>query len=97
MVKCVAKDGRAEELVELLGRMAAVASRDDGTELYVVHRARQDGNVVFIYELYRDKEALKLHQANAQLRDLGRGMAELTDSVEVLVGNVVAGDVSRRT
>ena len=86
-----AKEGRADETVALLGRIAEVASRDEGTEIYAVHRSRQDPNMIFVYELYRDKEALKRHQANEELRQLGAGLRELTESVDVVIGNWVAG------
>ena len=92
LVTIVAKDGRAGELADLLGKMAQLASLDDGTEIYAIHQSRQDANLFFIYELYRDKDSLKRHQANPQLRELGAGLAELTESVNVSLGNLVAGD-----
>jgi quinol monooxygenase YgiN len=97
IVTIVAKEGRADELVDLLGKMAHVASLDDGAEIYAVHRARPNANVFFIYELYRDKDSLKRHQANTELRELGARMADLTESVSVEVGNLVAGDRPARS
>jgi quinol monooxygenase YgiN len=96
-VTFVAKEGRGPELIELLGKMAAVASRDDGCEIYAVHQSRRDPNTIFVYELYRDKDALKRHQANGELRDLGSGLGALTESVDVVVGNLVAGDRAQRS
>jgi quinol monooxygenase YgiN len=97
VVTIVAKEGRADELAHLLAKMAQVASLDDGAEIYAVHRSRQDANSFFIYELYRDKDSLKRHQANEELRRLGAGMADLTDSVTVTIGNLLAGDRARRS
>ena|SRR5690349_6821504 len=97
VVTIVAREGRADELADLLAEMAQVASLDDGAEIYAVHRSRQDPTSFFIYELYRDKDSLKRHQANAGLRQLGARMAELTDSVTVVIGNLVAGDRARRS
>ena len=97
VVTIVARDGRADELADLLAKMAQVASLDDGAEIYAVHRSRQDTNSFFIYELYRDKDSLKRHQANAELRQLGVRMADLTDSVTVTIGNLVAGDRATRS
>ena len=97
LVTFVAKEGRVPELIELLGQMAAVAGRDDGCEIYAVHQSRQEPHRVFLYELYRDKDALKLHQANQELTALGSGLGELTESVEVVTGNLVAGDRAQRS
>ncbi len=38
MVTFVAKEGRLPDLIELLAKMAVVAGRDDGCEIYAVHR-----------------------------------------------------------
>jgi quinol monooxygenase YgiN len=92
MVTITAKEGREDELTQLLGEMAAVAKLDDGTEIYAVHRSRKDPRVHLIYELYRDKDALKRHQANPKLAELGSGLRELSDSTEVVLGNLVGGD-----
>jgi quinol monooxygenase YgiN len=92
LVMIVAKEGRADELVDLLGKMAQAAGRDEGTEIYAIHRSRQNENTFFIYELYRDKDSLKRHQANAELRELGARMGDLTESVNIEIGNLVAGD-----
>jgi quinol monooxygenase YgiN len=97
MVTFVAKEGCLSDLIELLGKMAAVAGRDDGCEIYAVHQSRRHPNIVFLYELYRDKDAMKLHQANQELKDLGSGLGDLTESVEIVTGNLVAGDRARRS
>jgi len=92
VVTIVAKDGKVDELIDLLSEMASVAATDDGSEIYAVHRSRRDANTIIVYELYRDKEALKRHQANEKLRELGAGLRELAESTEVVLGNLVAGD-----
>jgi quinol monooxygenase YgiN len=97
VVTIVAREGRSDELAALLAKMAEVASLDDGAEIYAVHRSRQDANTFFIYERYRDKDSLKRHQANAELRELGARMADLTDAVTVTTGNLVAGDRASRS
>lgn len=87
-----AKPGREEELQRVLTAMAEAARRDEGTEIYAVHRGRRDPSEFFIYELYRDREALRRHQANETLQALGQQLNEMTVSVDVLIGNLVAGD-----
>jgi quinol monooxygenase YgiN len=96
MVTMVAKPGRDEELLEVLTTMATIAAADEGTEVYAVHRVRNDPATFFIYELYRDKDALSLHRANTRLTDAAKPLSELTESVDVVVGNLVSGDRASR-
>ncbi len=91
VVKMVAKPGREDELLELLTAMAAIAVADDGTEVYAVHRGRAEPSTFFLYELYRDKDALARHRGNTRLTDAAKPLSELTESVEVITGNLVAG------
>lgn len=94
IVALVAKEGRENDLLELLRSMAVVAAGDNGTEIYAIHQNRQDARQVFLYERYRDKEAFKLHIGNEKLRALGAGLGELTDAIEIKVGNIVGGHYS---
>jgi quinol monooxygenase YgiN len=87
----VAKPGREDELSELLASMAAIAAADDGTEVYAVHRGRGVPTTFFIYELYRDRDALARHRGNTRLTDAAKPLSELAESVEVIAGNLVAG------
>lgn len=96
IVMMTAKEGREGDLLDLLTRMAAAAASDDGTEIYAVHQNRQDPRRFFLYELYRDRDAFKVHIASAALKELGAGLGDLTDSVDILTGNLVAGDRARR-
>ncbi len=96
IVKITAKEGRDDELLGVLASMARVAAGDDGTEIFAVHRSRTDTSVVFLYELYRDKEAFARHRANGDLAELGKKMAELAESIEIVSGNLVAGDRATR-
>lgn len=96
LVTFVAKQGAEAELAGLLTEMAGLAARDDGTEIYAVHQSRQDPRTVFVYELCRDKDALKLRQANEELNSLGSRLRDLTESVDVTIGNLVGGDRAAR-
>jgi quinol monooxygenase YgiN len=92
IVKMVATPGREDELLELLTSMAAIAVSDEGTEVYAVHRGRAEPSTFFLYELYRDKDALARHRNNTRLTDAARPLSDMTESVEVITGNLVAGD-----
>jgi quinol monooxygenase YgiN len=96
IVKISAKQGCEDELIDVLASMARVAARDDGTEIYAVHRSRTDATLLFLYELYRDKEAFARHRANDELAELGKTMADLVESVEIVSGKLVAGDRAAR-
>ena len=91
IVKMVAKPGREEELLELLTAMASIAATDDGTEVFAVHRGRAEPSMFFLYELYRDKDAFARHRGNTRLNDAVKPLSGLTESVEVIAGNLVAG------
>jgi quinol monooxygenase YgiN len=87
----VPKPGSEENLLALLEEMAAAAT-DDGTEVYSVSRTRKAPVRYYIYEVYRDREALAAHQANPALAEAGKRLRDLVESVDVLLGEHVAGD-----
>lgn len=97
IVTITAKDGRSDELLQLLEQMATEAAKDDGCEIYAVHRARSPSDTFFLYELYRDRDAFKQHQQNSKLRSLGAHLGELAESVVLTVGNLVGGDRATRS
>lgn len=90
-VRIVAKPGRASDLLDLLTRMAEVAARDEGTEIWAVHRGRRGSAEFFLYELFRDRRAFELHQRNDELNSLGRQLGELADELVVTSGRLVGG------
>jgi quinol monooxygenase YgiN len=90
-VRLVAKPGRAGDLHDLLIQMAAVAARDEGTQIWAVHRGRRESGEFFLYELYRDRAAFDMHQRNDELNSLGRRMRELTGELVVTPGRLVGG------
>lgn len=96
VVKIVAKPGQEEALETLLKEMATIAVCDEGTEIYAVHQVRKEPSTFFLYELYRDPDALKRHQANLELKGLGTYLEAAAATIEVLLGNLVAGDRAGR-
>jgi hypothetical protein len=71
--------------------MAELAARDEGTEIWAVHRGRKGSGEFFLYELFRDGPAFELHQRNEALNTLGRQLAELADDLVVTSGRLVGG------
>ena len=90
-VRIVAKPGRSDDVLDLLTRMAELAARDEGTEIWAVHRGRQGSGEFFLYELFRDRPAFELHQRNEALNTLGRQLTELADDLVVTSGRLVGG------
>lgn len=66
-VKISAKAGQADKLVQLLKEMAAEGRKEVGMLAYDPYRSVEDADTVFMYEVYRDQEALDGHHANAAL------------------------------
>lgn len=90
-VRIVVDPGRTAEMLDLLTRMADLAARDDGTEIWAVHRGRRGTSEFFLYELFRDGPAFALHQRNEALNALGLQLDELADELVVTSGRLIAG------
>lgn len=83
-VKISAKVGHADKLVQLLKEMAAEGRKEVGMLAYDPYRSVEDADTVFMYEVYRDQEALDQHRANAALEPFReRLMALLEGAPEV--------------
>jgi quinol monooxygenase YgiN len=95
-VRIIAKEGKADELAEVLAQLHAEVAQEAGCDLYSVVRADRNGDAFSIIELYRDREALKAHQRNERLGPIGAKLPELAASIDVQVGEIVAGDRGRR-
>jgi quinol monooxygenase YgiN len=78
-------------MLGLLTRMAELAARDDGTEIWAVHRGRRGSGEFFLYELFRNWPAFDVHQRNEALSTLGRQLADLADELVVTSGRLVGG------
>jgi len=94
-VRIVVKPELSDDLLALLNRMAELAAKDEGTEIWAVHRGRKGSGEFFLYELFRDGPAFELHQRNEGLNTLGRRLTELADELVVTSGRLVGGLRSR--
>lgn len=83
-VKISAKAGQADALVQLLKEMAVEGRKEVGMLAYDPYRSVEDAGTVFMYEVYRDQEALDRHRANPALEPFReRLMALLEGAPEV--------------
>jgi quinol monooxygenase YgiN len=57
-----AKDGRESEVAELFKALESDSRKEPGCLMFIVHRHRTDPRRFFIYEQYRDDDALEAHR-----------------------------------
>lgn len=69
-VKLVAKPGQRDELLTALRGMLPTVETEEGTEVYSFHEDRSDDNALWIFELYRDEDALAEHSSSEAMRNL---------------------------
>ena len=77
--------GRRAELLAAFAPLVDAVAGEPGTEVFVMHTARDDADVVLFYEAYRDEAALATHRESEavqavvpRLGDLLAGPPEIT-------------------
>ena len=76
-------EDRVDELLALLERMARSARADAGTDVWDVCRDVDRTGRFYLYERYRDRDALRLHRRNTELSELGVRLSELVDNIVI--------------
>lgn len=66
--KLTARPGRADDLAALLAGLVNRASSEPGTVVYALHGDRAQPEVFWLYELYRDDDALGAHRDGDAVR-----------------------------
>lgn len=66
VAKLVAKEGKLDELVELMKKIWPSAEEEAGTEVYVMHTA--EPSTVLYYLLFSDEEAFGAHMGGAHVQ-----------------------------
>src|SRR5690349_17388004 len=87
-VKLTAQPGKGGELLDAFaGLYQGPLDAEAGTELHIIHQAKDNPDVVLFYELYSDDDALKVHSSSEalhavypKLAGLMAGQAEMTVS-----------------
>ena len=82
--KVTASDATRAEVVAAVERFFVTVQDEDAAEVYVVHVDDDDPNVLWFYELYRDRAGLEAHgrtPAMAELRDTLSGLVAEPPSV----------------
>lgn len=87
--KFTAKPGRGGVVVAALETALAGARPEVGTEVYAIHVAADDPDVVWMYDLYSDAEAQAAHSSSAATAQLPASLTELlAEPLSVLRGPV---------
>ena len=61
-VTWVANPGKEAEVAEVFSKLEEASRQEPGCLLYIVHRHRTEAGGFFIYEQYRDDDALDAHR-----------------------------------
>jgi len=70
-----AKEGKADEVAEILNRFLPQAQREPGAKLFLIARAKENPAQFLFYELFRDEAAFKAHQESAHFKTYIAGEA----------------------
>ncbi len=77
-IKMVCKPGKRDEAVAALETMLPQVEAEPGTLVYSFHRDAGDEDVLWIFELYRDGDALAVHSGSDAMKQLMGSFGDLT-------------------
>ena len=97
VVRAQASPGRGGELLDAFGELAIATHAEEGCNLYALHRAHGDHDVIVLVERWASREALDEHLASAHMASFRRDSAELfaEPSQITIVEAVPAGDPAK--
>ncbi len=76
--KVTAKPGKGDEVVAVLGEMFnGAVDAEPGTLTYVMHRQKDNPDVIVFYEMYADDAAFAAHSQNPVLQAAGPKLGDL--------------------
>ena len=77
IAKMTAKEGRRDELVDVLRTVVDAVHQEEGTLVYALNVSSTSPDEVWFYELYRDSDALMAHGGSEAMKRAGGPMSEL--------------------
>ena len=77
LAKLVAIEGKREELAEALNVLIDNAGTEPGTLHYTLHADNGDTNVLWMYEIYENSDALAAHSGSSVMKSSVPGMMGL--------------------
>jgi len=70
-----ARDGEADKVAGILDRFLPEAQREEGAQLFLISRAKDNPAQFLFYELFRDEAVFKAHQESAHFKTYIAGQA----------------------
>jgi quinol monooxygenase YgiN len=77
IAKLPAAEGKRDELAEAFQAAITNAEGEPGTERYILHKDLGDANVLWVYEMYTDNDALTVHSSSDAFKALGGALGPL--------------------
>jgi quinol monooxygenase YgiN len=68
-VTWMAHPGKENEVADAFARLQEAARHEPGCLMFVVHQHRSDSRRFFVYEQYRDDEALQQHRQSPHFQE----------------------------
>lgn len=85
IAKIPLQPGKREAFVEAFTPMMEAVKDEAGTELYVLNFQDNDENVVWIYELYTDADAMVAHSGSEAMANLTGALGDLVGGAPELI------------
>jgi quinol monooxygenase YgiN len=77
IAKVTAKEGKRDEVVEVLRGLVATIEAEPGTLVYALNVSTKEPEVVWFYELYADRDAMAAHGGSDAMKAVGPKLADL--------------------
>ncbi|MEY3619285.1 MAG: hypothetical protein RL726_1983 [Actinomycetota bacterium] len=71
IAKIAAQEGKRADLARALQAALETAQGEVGTEAYILHEDASDANLLWMYEMYTDQDALTVHMGSEAFKALG--------------------------
>ncbi len=89
--KITAQPGKGDELLAALSAMLEPVEQEPGTELYILHTSESEPDVVRVYEVYSDGDAVAAHMGSEAMKAAGAAMGSLLGAPpEITMSTVIS-------
>jgi quinol monooxygenase YgiN len=86
IAKIKVKDGKADEMAQLVKDIMPAVKQEEGTLYYTVNKDRTDPNLVVVVEKYKDDAAFGVHSSSPHLAELfGKAQALVEGEMELMM------------
>ena len=69
LVQFVVKPGQEKRAIEIIRAMSGPTRQEPGCAQYIGHQSTEDPRRFFLYEVYKDEEALQAHRNSPHFRE----------------------------